>query len=219
MCKARGIILHNAAGYAVHAVSELAVDLMLLSCGRSSLWTRSSALVVAIWLAMNYSARPLGVIGCGDIGLQVDRLGNAFGCHVLGFEHGVLRIDKVAIEQVELDELLRRSDIVSLHVTLTPETRGFIGREQLARMKRSAILWIIIGEFSYEVLEKQGAIRSDPGIRRRPTLSISGIEIRSLTRSPLPPLRWRRWSLRRTESRLVESGRPKIHNSVGSVIF
>src|SRR6202011_6347695 len=73
-------------------------------------------------------------------GLQVDRLGNAFGCHVLGFELGVLRIDNVAIEQVELDELLRRSDIVSLHVTLTPETRGFIGREQLARMKRSAIL-------------------------------------------------------------------------------
>src|ERR1700692_1018318 len=162
MYKARGIILHNAEGYAVHAVREPAVGLMLRSCGRSSLWTRSSALVVAIWLAMNYSARPLGVIGCGDIGLQVDRLGNAFGCHVLGFEHGVLRIDKVAIEQVELDELLRRSDIVSLHVTLTPETRGFIGREQLARMKRSAILWIIIGEFSYEVLEKQGAIRSDP---------------------------------------------------------
>jgi D-3-phosphoglycerate dehydrogenase len=89
---------------------------------------------------MNYSARPLGVIGCGHIGLQVDRLGNAFGRHVLGFELGVLRIDNVAIEQVELDELLRRSDIVSLHVTLTPETRGFIGREQLARMKRSAIL-------------------------------------------------------------------------------
>ena len=46
----------------------------------------------------------------------------------------------MAIEQVELDELLRRSDIVSLHLPLSTETRGFIGREQLARMKRSAIL-------------------------------------------------------------------------------
>jgi phosphoglycerate dehydrogenase-like enzyme len=46
----------------------------------------------------------------------------------------------VAIEQVEIDELLSRSDIVTLHLPLTSETRGFIGREQLARMKRSAIL-------------------------------------------------------------------------------
>jgi phosphoglycerate dehydrogenase-like enzyme len=49
-------------------------------------------------------------------------------------------IDDVAIEQVEIDELLSRSDIVNLHLPLTAETRGFIGREQLARMKRSAIL-------------------------------------------------------------------------------
>jgi len=52
---------------------------------------------------------------------------------VLGFERHRLRIDNVAIEQVELDELLRRSDIVSLHLPLTEETRGVIGREQLAR--------------------------------------------------------------------------------------
>ena len=84
--------------------------------------------------------KTLGVIGCGKIGLQVARLGNAFGCHVLGFEPRVLRIDNVIIEQVEIDELLSRSDIVALHLPLTTETVGFIGREQLARMKRSAIL-------------------------------------------------------------------------------
>jgi len=84
--------------------------------------------------------KTLGVVGCGAIGLQVARLGNAFGCRVLGFERHLLRTDDVAIEQVELDELLSRSDIVSLHLALTAETRGFIGREQLARMKSSAIL-------------------------------------------------------------------------------
>jgi phosphoglycerate dehydrogenase-like enzyme len=52
----------------------------------------------------------------------------------------VLRVEDLAIEQVELDELLSRSDIVSLHLPLTAETRGFIGREELARMKPSAIL-------------------------------------------------------------------------------
>jgi D-3-phosphoglycerate dehydrogenase len=84
--------------------------------------------------------KTLGVIGIGAIGLQVGRLGNAFGCRVLGYERHMLRVDDVAIEQVELDELLRRSDIVSLHLPLTAETRGLMGREQLARMKPSAIL-------------------------------------------------------------------------------
>ena len=59
---------------------------------------------------------------------------------MLGFERHVLRIEGVAIEQVELDELLSRSDIVSLHVPLTTETRSLIGRRQLGRMKPSAIL-------------------------------------------------------------------------------
>ena len=84
--------------------------------------------------------KTLGVVGCGAIGLQVARLGNAFGCRVLGFERHVLRVEDVPIKQVTLDELLDRSDIISLHLPLTVETRGFIGREQFARMKPSAIL-------------------------------------------------------------------------------
>src|SRR3984893_14306377 len=141
-CKARGIILHNAAGYAVHAVSELAIGLMIALLRRI---VSADASVRAAGdnrelVGNQLFGKTLGVIGCGAIGLQVARLGNAFGCQVLGFEHHVLRIDDVAIEQVELDKLLSRSDIITLHLPLTIETRGFIGREQLARMKRSAIL-------------------------------------------------------------------------------
>jgi phosphoglycerate dehydrogenase-like enzyme len=141
-CKARGIILYNAAGYAVHAVSELAIGLIIAVLRRIVL---ADATIRAggdnrELVGNELFSKTLGVVGCGAIGLQVARLGNVFGCHVLGFERHVLRIDDVAIEQVELDELLRRSDIVSLHLPLTTETRGFIGREQLASMKRSAIL-------------------------------------------------------------------------------
>jgi phosphoglycerate dehydrogenase-like enzyme len=141
-CKARSIILHNAAGYAVHAVSELAIGLMIDLLRRivSADATVRAAGDKRELLGNELFGKTLGVIGCGAIGLQVARLGNAFGCQMLGFERHVLRIDDVAIEQVELDELLNRSDIVSLHLPLTIETRGFIGREQLARMKRSAIL-------------------------------------------------------------------------------
>jgi len=141
-CKARAIILHNAAGYAVHAVSELAIGLMIAVLRRIVL---ADATVRAGGNNRELAGRELfgktlGVIGCGSIGLQVARLGNAFGCRVLGFEHHVLRVSDVAIKQVELDELLSRSDIVSLHLPLTAETRGFIGPKQLALMRRSAIL-------------------------------------------------------------------------------
>ena len=141
-CKARGIILHNAEGYAVHAVSELVFGLIVAVLRRI---VSADATVRAggdnrEMTGHELFGKTLGVVGCGAIGLQVARLGNAFGCRVLGFERHLLRIDDVAIEQVELDELLSRSDIVSLHLALTAETRGFIGREQLARMKPSAIL-------------------------------------------------------------------------------
>jgi phosphoglycerate dehydrogenase-like enzyme len=141
-CKARGIILRNAAGYAVHAVSELAIGLMIAVLRRI---VSADATVRAggdnrELEGHELFGKTLGIVGCGAIGLQVARLSNAFGCHVLGYERQKIRSDDVAIEQVELDELLRRSDIVSLHVPLTAETRGFIGREQLARMKPSAIL-------------------------------------------------------------------------------
>lgn len=141
-CKARGIILHNAAGYAVHAVSELAIGLMIAALRRI---VSADATVRAggdnrELAGHELFGKTLGVVGCGAIGLQVARLGNAFGCRVLGFERHVLRVEDVPIEQVTLDELLDRSDIISLHLPFTVETRGFIGREQFARMKPSAIL-------------------------------------------------------------------------------
>jgi phosphoglycerate dehydrogenase-like enzyme len=141
-CKARGIILHNAAGYAVHAVSELTIGLIISVLRRI---VSADATVRAEgdnreMIGHELFGKTLGVVGCGAIGLQVARLGNAFGCRVLGFERHARQIVDVAIEQVEIDELLSRSDIVSLHLPLTAETRGFIGREQLARMKPSAIL-------------------------------------------------------------------------------
>jgi D-3-phosphoglycerate dehydrogenase len=91
-------------------------------------------------LGQELFGKTLGVIGVGAIGLRLARLGDAFGCRVLGFEHHAIRLKDAPITRVGLDELLSRSDIVSLHLPLTAETRGFIGREQLARMKPSAIL-------------------------------------------------------------------------------
>ena len=141
-CKQRGIVLHNAAGYAVHAVSELAIGLMIALLRRiisADAKTRSGGTNESL-VGHELFGKTLGVVGCGHIGLQVARLANAFGCHVLGFDPHVVKMDGVAIEQVELDELLSRSDIVTLHLPLIPETRGFIGRAQFAKLKPSSIL-------------------------------------------------------------------------------
>lgn len=141
-CKARGIILYNAAGYAVHAVSELAIGLMIAVLRHivSADVTVRAGGDNRDLIGRELFGKTLGVVGVGAIGLQVARLGNAFGCRVLGFERHVIHGGDGLIEQVEFDELLSRSDIVSLHLPLTNETRGFVGREQLARMKPSAIL-------------------------------------------------------------------------------
>ena len=141
-CKKRGIVIHNAAGYAVHAVSELAIGLMIALLRRiipadAKTRTRGTNGESA---GHELFGKTVGVVGCGHIGLQVARLANAFGCHVLGFDPHVVKVGDVSMEQVELDELLSRSDIVTLHLPLMPETRGFIGQTQLAKLKPSAIL-------------------------------------------------------------------------------
>ena len=141
-CKAHGIILHNAAGYAIYAVSELAIGLVIALLRQiipSNAKARASGTNDGL-VGHELFGKTLGVIGCGHIGLQVARLGNAFGCRVLGFDPHVVNVDDVTIEQVQLDDLLSRSDIVTLHLPLIPETRGFIGTDQLAKMKPSAIL-------------------------------------------------------------------------------
>jgi phosphoglycerate dehydrogenase-like enzyme len=141
-CQARRIIVENAAGYAVHAVSELAIGLMIALLRRivAADATIRTGDTNRELIGHELFGKTLGVIGCGHIGLQVARLANAFGCHVLGFEHHALGGVDLPLELVELDELLSRSDIVSLHLPLTAATRGLIGREQLAHMKHSAIL-------------------------------------------------------------------------------
>jgi phosphoglycerate dehydrogenase-like enzyme len=84
-CQKRGIVLHNAAGYAVHAVSELAIGLMIALLRRiipADAKTRAGGTNEYL-VGHELFGKTLGVVGCGHIGLQVARLANAFGCHVL----------------------------------------------------------------------------------------------------------------------------------------
>ncbi len=81
----------------------------------------------------------LGVVGWGRIGREVGRLGAAFGMHVLAHDPWA-EPDAGGVERVGLAELVRRSDVLTLHCALTEETRGLIGRRLLATAKPGAIL-------------------------------------------------------------------------------
>jgi D-3-phosphoglycerate dehydrogenase len=86
--------------------------------------------------------KTLGIVGLGRIGQSVARRAAPFNLHLLACEAApdLAFVARYNIELVPLDTLLERSDFVTLHVPLTPETRGLIRRETLARMKRGSIL-------------------------------------------------------------------------------
>src|SRR5438034_1270711 len=86
--------------------------------------------------------KTLGVIGAGPIGREMLCLGRAVGMRVQAwtFHPTPERARALDVPFVMLDELLRSSDVISLHVKLTEATRGLIGRRELALMKRDAIL-------------------------------------------------------------------------------
>jgi phosphoglycerate dehydrogenase-like enzyme len=88
-----------------------------------------------------YGAR-LGLLGLGKIGGRVATVGLAFGMDVVAWSQNLTdeRAAEVGVRRVELDELLETSDFVSVHLVLSDRTRGLLGADQLARMRRTAYL-------------------------------------------------------------------------------
>ncbi len=82
----------------------------------------------------------LGIVGFGRIGHQVGVLGQAFGMRVIAHDVHVADSGDPEIAMVDLDTLLRESDVVTLHCPLTPETENLMNSERIARMKASAFL-------------------------------------------------------------------------------
>ncbi len=124
----------NTPGSNAYAVAEHAIALMLAVARkipqidremRGGVWPRE--------MLAQLHGKTLGVFGTGSIGTRVAELARAFGMTVLAWS---ARRNTVA----EKESVLARSDIVSLHIRLTPETRGFIGRREFSLMKPGAIL-------------------------------------------------------------------------------
>lgn len=87
--------------------------------------------------------KKVGLIGFGNIARHVAQRLQGFQCEIQAYNISAIDEDvkrKLGVQQVEFDELIKTSDIVSLHTPLTPKTKGMIGKKELAQMKPSAIL-------------------------------------------------------------------------------
>lgn len=142
-CKEKGIHVSNAAGYSTHSVAELTFGL-ITSLLRSIVPLDSVTRVGGTkdgYRQNDLHGKTLGVLGTGDIGGTVAKLGLAYGCRVLAYNRSEKQelIDQ-GVEYKSLDEVLGMSDIVTLHLPLMNETKHLIDKEKLALMKESALL-------------------------------------------------------------------------------
>lgn len=141
--KERGIIICNQPGRTATVVAEHMFGLMFAVAKRTAFLT--AGLKSGKWLRMNnimLQGKTLGIIGTGSIGSEMARLGKAIGMKVIAWTYNPSpeRADTLNVNYVKLDELLQTSDVISLHVRLTDDSRDMIGKRELELMKPGAIL-------------------------------------------------------------------------------
>ena len=146
--KERGIPVKNAVGYSTHAVAETTLGAVLAlyhKVGYYDHFVKSGRYAESdVPFHFGFPTHQLygkrwGVIGMGNIGREVARLASAFGCEV-AYTSTSGAVREELYPALPLDELLAWADIVTIHCPLNDRTRGLIGREQIARMKPSALL-------------------------------------------------------------------------------
>lgn len=142
-CQAHGIKVKNASGYATQAVAELAVGLMLDVLRQITFLDgriREGG-VRGAFLGRELHGKTVGIVGTGAIGIRTAKLLQAFGCRVIAWSRTEKpEVAAMGIPYVSLPELMQGSDIISLHVPLTDETKYLISRDLLALCKPTAVL-------------------------------------------------------------------------------
>ena len=142
----RAINVTNTPDVLNDAVAEITVGLMIALSRRipaADAYVRKGKWAKAAFPLQNeLGGKTLGIVGLGRIGRAMGRRAKGFGMETIAHDPYVeaTAARRCGVRLVPLDELLERADFVSIHCVLTPETEGLIGRDGLARMKRTAFL-------------------------------------------------------------------------------
>lgn len=138
----RGIAVSNASGYSNESVAELVLGMMLsLLRNMSKVEERCRTGGTKDGLVgRELAGKKVGIVGTGAIGKRVAEICHALGCKVLGFNPHVHEDAPAYIQYLELDELLKEADLVTLHCPLKEDTIGLIDRKRIAKMREGAIL-------------------------------------------------------------------------------
>ncbi len=178
----QGIVVCNIPGKTAPVVAEHAFGLML-ACAKRVVF-QGDELRAGRWGTrvdnVYLNGKTLGVVGVGNIGARMAALGRAIGMRVLAwtFHPSPARAAQLGVEFVELDDLLAQSDVVSLHLGLTDQSRGIIGARELGLMKRGALL----------VNAGRGPLVDEPAlIAALESGHLGGAGLDVFTQEPLPP--------------------------------
>ncbi|MFO7782567.1 MAG: D-2-hydroxyacid dehydrogenase [Spirochaetia bacterium] len=145
----RGIAVANVPEYSTPSVAQMTFALLLNLTNHVAGY--SDYVARGNWRAdrefryiegplIELSGKTMGILGVGQIGAAAARIARAFGMQVLAWSRRRKDVDGIEIEWVELDEVFRRSDVVSLHLPLTAETAGIVDARRLSLMKPGAFL-------------------------------------------------------------------------------
>jgi D-3-phosphoglycerate dehydrogenase len=137
--KGNGVTVHTIKGYGDTAVAEHSIAL-LFACARD-ITRMDREIRGGIWTpqeGVQLYGKTLGVIGFGGIGREVARIAEGIGMEVIAYNRTPQADSPVPL--VDIDTLLARSDVISLNLVLNDETRGFLNKERIARMKPGVIL-------------------------------------------------------------------------------
>lgn len=143
-CKKRGIAVCNVPGYSVYSVSQITVSMVLNLCNHLNEYTRfvkdgtymnSSSANILSPVYNELYGKTWGIIGYGAIGKRVGEIAKALGCNILAHK----RTKEEGVECVDLDTLLSKSDIISVHIPLNQETKNLISKDKIKLIKKNAV--------------------------------------------------------------------------------
>lgn len=147
--KKRGIAVTNVAGYSTESVAQHTFAMLLHMIEhlgqydeyvKSKAYSDSKIFTYIAWPFHEIKGKRLGIIGLGEIGKAVARIGEAFGMEIVYYSTSGQNRSGVGYERLELAELLKSSDVVTIHAPYNNNTHELIGYEEIKQMKKSAYL-------------------------------------------------------------------------------